>query len=67
MASSRTPRRRREASGQEGIWQIVGRESGFPPPARPLNITVEFLKAGHGLLFENPEDLANRIEAFFKR
>src|SRR5215472_9794702 len=31
------------------------------------NVTVEFIKGGHGLLFEHPEDLANRIEAFLNR
>src|SRR5215471_2515385 len=31
------------------------------------NVTVEFIKGGHGLIFEHPEDLANRIEAFLNR
>src|SRR5262249_8130589 len=28
------------------------------------NLTVEFVKGGHGLLFEHPEDLLSRVQAF---
>ena len=31
---------------------------------RHPNLKVQFVPGGHGLLFEDPEDLANRIVAF---
>jgi pimeloyl-ACP methyl ester carboxylesterase len=31
------------------------------------NVSVEFVKGGHGLLFEHPEDLVKRVEAFLSR
>jgi len=35
--------------------------------ANNAKVTVQFLKGGHGLLFEHPDDLAIRVAAFLSR